>query len=82
MKILIEKEILIPLDSGKETYLKQLETYKELGSADAFNASLANEYGISFLTVDNRLVKNIETNISQFNGIKRIYYTTPKYKEY
>lgn len=82
LKILVDNEILIPLDGDKNTYLKQMETYKTLGSADAFNASLASEYGISFLTVDNKLVNNIENNISYFDGINQLYYTTGKYKEY
>ena len=82
MKILIDKEILIPLEAGKETYLKQIETCKYLGSADAFNASLANEYGISFLTVDNKLVTNIENNITYFKDIDKIYYTTNAHIEY
>lgn len=82
MKVLVEKEILLPLDGNKDVYLNQMEMYKELGSADAFNASLASEYGISFLTVDNKLVQNINNNISHFDGIDKIYYTTNVHTEY
>lgn len=74
LRILIENEILIPLEANKETYLRQMNTYKELGSADSFNASLANDYGISFLTVDNKLVDHIEENISNFPDLGNVYY--------
>lgn len=47
LRILTEKDILILLEADKETYLRQMNTYKELGSADSFNASLANDYGIN-----------------------------------
>lgn len=82
LKILIENEVLIPLEAGKETYLRQMAMYKELGSADAFNASLANDYGISFLTVDNKLVKNIENNINNFPDIDKVYYAPPEKQSY
>jgi predicted nucleic acid-binding protein len=82
LKILIENDILIPLEAGKETYLRQMNTYKELGSADSFNASLANDYGIGFLTVDNRLVQNIENNISNFPTLGNVYYAPPDKQSY
>jgi len=82
LKILIDNDILIPLDGDKDTYLKQVETCKALGSADAFNASLASEFGISFLTVDNKLVYNIESNIAYFKDMNNLYYTTAKHKDY
>jgi predicted nucleic acid-binding protein len=82
LKILIENDVLIPLEAGKETYLRQMDTYKQLGSADSFNASLANDYGISFLTVDNKLVQNIENNISNFPTLGNVYYAPPEKRSY
>ena len=82
LRILIENEILIPLEANRETYLRQMNTYKELGSADSFNASLANDYGISFLTVDNKLVKNIEKNIFNFPDLGKVYYAPPEKQSY
>lgn len=81
-RILIENEILIVLDSNKESAIKQLELYKELGAADAVNISIVNEYGISFLTIDNRLVNNVLSNITKIKDIHNIYYTSPKHKTY
>lgn len=82
LKILISNEVLIPLEGNKDVYLKQMSVYKELGSADAFNVSLANEYGISFLTIDNKLVNNIENNISQFPYLSNVYYAPPEKQSY
>lgn len=82
LKVLIENDILIPLEANKETYLRQMNTYKELGSADSFNASLANDYGIGFLTVDNKLVRHIEENIYNFPTIGNIYYAPPSKQSY
>ena len=82
LRILIENDILIPLEANKETYLRQMNTYKKLGSADSFNVSLANDYGISFLTVDNKLVKNIEDNISNFPDLGNVYYAPPEKQSY
>ncbi len=82
LRILIENDILIPLEANKETYLRQMNTYKELGSADSFNASLANDYGISFLTVDNKLVTHIEENLFNFPDIGNIYYASPEKQSY
>lgn len=82
LKVLIENDILIPLEANKETYLRQMNTYKELGSADSFNASLANDYGISFLTVDNKLVQHIEENIFNFPDLGNVYYAPPEKQSY
>ena len=82
LKILIENDILIPLEANKNTYLRQMNTYKELGSADSFNASLANDYGISFLTVDNKLVRNIEENLYNFPDLGNVYYAPPDKQSY
>lgn len=82
LRILIKNDILIPLEANKETYLRQMNTYKELGSADSFNVSLANDYGISFLTVDNKLVKHIEENIANFPDLGNVYYAPPEKQSY
>lgn len=82
LRILIENEVLIPLEANKETYLRQMNTYKELGSADSFNVSLANDYGISFLTVDNKLVQHIDENISNFPDLGNVYYAPPEKQSY
>lgn len=82
LRVLIENEILIPLPANKETYLRQMNTYKKLGSADSFNVSLANDYGISFLTVDNKLVSHIEENISNFPDLGNVYYAPPEKQSY
>lgn len=82
IRVMIEKDVLIPLEAGKETYLRQLNTYKELGSADSFNASLANDFGISLLTVDNKLVNNILTNLSNFPTLDKVYYAPPSKRSY
>ncbi|MCM1258106.1 MAG: hypothetical protein NC307_09675 [Roseburia sp.] len=66
----------------EEEYLRQMNTYKELGSADSFNVSLANDYGISFLTVDNKLVKHIEENIKNFPNLGNVYYAPPEKQSY
>lgn len=82
LRILIENDILIPLRADKETYVRQMNTYKELGSADSFNVSLANDYGISFLTVDNKLVRNIEENLYNFPDLGNVYYAPPEKRSY
>lgn len=79
---LIEKEILIVLDGDKESVIKQIEITNKLGAADAVNASLAHLYGISFLTVDRNLVRNIEDIRDELSNIKNLYYTTPRHRAY
>lgn len=82
LRVLIENDILIPLEAGKETYLRQMNTYQELGSTDSFHVSLANDYGISFLTVDNKLVEHIEENISNFPDLGNVYFAPPEKQSY
>lgn len=82
LRVLIENDILIPLEANKDTYLRQMNTYKELGSADSFNASLANDYGTSLLTVDNKLVRHIEENIFNFPDLGKVYYAPPEAQSY
>ncbi|MDF9663779.1 hypothetical protein [Bacillus wiedmannii] len=79
---LIDKDVLILIDGNKESALKQLDTYKILGSADAVNASIANEFNLNFLTVDNRLVNNLHQNKHEFPNVSKAYYTIPDYRSY
>jgi predicted nucleic acid-binding protein len=82
IKELIENEVLSILDGDKESVIKQISLYKELGSADAVNASIANLYGISFLTVDKRLVENMFSQGTELPNITNVYYTTGKHRDY
>lgn len=79
---LVEKEVLLVLDGDRNSVLKQLDLYKQLGSADAANASIANLYGTSFLTIDARLSHNIDSVQSELPNIKNIYYTSGRYRTY
>jgi predicted nucleic acid-binding protein len=79
LKQSIENEIFIVLEGNKASVLKQLEIFNTLGAVDAVNVSIANEYGISFLTVDNKLVRNLAKIGSLVPDIHNVYYTTPKY---
>lgn len=82
VKILVDEEILLIIDGNKNSALKQLEIYKELGSADAVNASIANEYGLNFLTVDTKLANNIYRYRENLSNIPKIYYTIPMFRTY
>lgn len=44
--------------------------------------AMTDAYGISLLTVDNKLVNNIVAKSDEFNDITRLYYTTPAYRSY
>jgi predicted nucleic acid-binding protein len=82
IKELIENEVLIVLDGDKNSTLKQIELNDFLGSADAQNASIANEHGINFLTVDGRLANNLKLVEEQLKDIPKVYYTIGKYRDY
>ena len=79
---LIKNEILLVLDGNKETVIKQISLCKYLGDADALNLSIANEYGTSFLTIDNRLVNNASEVKEKLENIKNIYFTNPSFRDY
>ncbi|MDO3408906.1 PIN domain-containing protein [Saccharibacillus sp. CPCC 101409] len=79
---LIDQEVFKVLDGDKNSALKQIELSDTLGAADALNASIANLYGINFLTVDNRLVNNMMSNLSLLPNISTIYYTNPRHMDY
>jgi predicted nucleic acid-binding protein len=80
IKELINKEILIVIEHDKEMLLRQLELYKEFGSVDAANISMANALGISFLTVDFKLANKISDKSTEFTGLRNLYYTNPSYQ--
>ncbi|MBO8171498.1 MAG: hypothetical protein H0Z33_06395 [Bacillaceae bacterium] len=82
VKNLIENEILYVLDGNEESVKKQIELYKTLGSADAVNASVANLYGTSFLTVDAKLAYNLKSVENQLPYIQNVYYTTSRYRDF
>ncbi|MCD8510412.1 MAG: hypothetical protein LRY73_11480 [Bacillus sp. (in: Bacteria)] len=82
IKELVKDDILNILDGDKESVLKQIEITNKLGAADAVNVSIAHMYGISFLTVDNRLVNNIREIETAVDNINNIYYTKPKHRTY
>jgi predicted nucleic acid-binding protein len=82
LRKLIEDEVIIVLEGNKNSVLKQLSICEMLGDADAVYASIANEYGISFLTVDGRLVNNLFSIQDELPDIRNVYYTTSKHREY
>lgn len=82
LKILIQGDVLKIADGDKNSVLKQIELYKELGSADALNATVADKHGLSFLTVDGVLANNIANKPKKLSNIHRVYYTTSAHRTY
>ncbi|KZB91761.1 hypothetical protein A2U94_09775 [Bacillus sp. VT 712] len=82
LQTLIENEVLLVLEGDKESTLAQIQTYSILGSADSVNASIANLYGTSFLTVDARLARNLVTLEKKLPNIKNVYYTGGRHRDY
>jgi len=78
----IEQDILIVLESTKQTLLKQIDYCRYFGALDSLTVAMTDEYGISLLTVDNRLVNNIAAKTIEFKNIVRVYHTTPAYRSY
>jgi len=79
---LVEKEFLLILDSNTNSILKQIDHSQYFGSMDALTISLAEEYGISLLTVDRKLIENIENKKDDFVNIQNVYYSTSGYRDY
>lgn len=77
---LIKEKVLQVLDGDSQSVLNQIELSDSFGSADAAHVSIANLYGANFLTVDNKLVQNIYTNKNYLPNIRKIFYTTSKYR--
>ncbi|PTQ57319.1 MAG: hypothetical protein BSOLF_1870 [Candidatus Carbobacillus altaicus] len=82
MKGLIEDEILYVLDGNEESVIKQIELSKALGSADAVNASIADLFGTSFLTVDKKLAYKMKSVEIELPNIRNVYYTTSQFRDY
>lgn len=79
---LIDKEYVSLLISDKNSILKQIDYSLYFGSNDSLSVSLLDGYGISLLTVDNRLVDNIENIKQDFPNIQTLYYTKSNHKDY
>ncbi|MBE3594379.1 MAG: hypothetical protein IMX04_05000 [Candidatus Carbobacillus altaicus] len=82
VKGLIEDEILYVLDGNEESVIKQIELSKALGSADAVNASIADLFGTSFLTVDKKLAYKMKSVEIELPNIRNVYYTTSQFRDY
>lgn len=82
VKQLIQSHVLLVLDGDDTSVLKQLALYKKLGAADAVNASIANLFGTSFLTVDSRLATNMKDIETELPNVNNIYFTTGKHRSY
>lgn len=78
MKTFIDEEVLKVRDGDQDSAFQQIELTSRLGAADAANTSIANLYGLNFLTVDNKLVHNMYSCSSELNNIKKVYYTHPR----
>ncbi len=79
---LIKEDILLVLDGDKDSVLRQIGLTNHLGAADAVNVSMASLCGISFMTVDNRLVNNMIWVHSELESIKNLYFTKPRHRTY
>ena len=78
----IDQEILIVLEGNKKILLRQIDHCRYFGAMDSMTVAMSHEYGISLLTVDNKLVNNIAAKANEFNDIARVYHTTPAYRSY
>lgn len=75
---LIQEEVLLILDGDKDCVLRQIDLTNDLSAADAVNVSMASLYGISFMTLDNRLVNNMIEVRSEIESINNLYFTKPR----
>lgn len=79
---LVQEDVLLVLEGDKDSVLRQIDLTNHLGAADAVNVSMASLYGVSFLTVDNRLVNNMVGVRSEIESVKNLYYTKPRHRTY
>lgn len=79
---LINQGILNVLDGDSESVKHQIKLSKALGSADAVNASIANLYGTSFLTVDAALARNMKSNESELPNVRNVYFTSGRHRKF
>jgi len=78
----IDNDVFSLLECNKRVVLNSILLSREYGSIDALTVSLVNEYGISLMTVDNRLVERIDKEKDRLKNIVRIYYSSSKYRTY
>ncbi|WP_088189500.1 PIN domain-containing protein [Desulfosporosinus sp. FKA] len=79
---MIEQDYLEILESNKTSTLQQIKYSRKFGSIDSMIASIVQEYGISLLTVDQKLARKIQSESSAFSNIRNIYYTDSSYTDY
>lgn len=82
LDIMFLNELFLILNGSKECFSKQLTLYKELGACDSINVSMVNDFGISFLTVDNKLVDRILLKQNDLFNIRNVYCTDNLYRTY
>ncbi len=82
MKEMLDKDYLLLLESNKDVLLNQIKYSQYFGSMDALTASVANEYGISILTLDRRFTDHIVNIQQDFSNIPIVYYTIPRHRDY
>ncbi|GEM_PF-1900386 len=79
---LVQEDVLLILEGDKNSVLRQISLTNHLGAADAVNVSMASLYGISFMTVVNRLVNNMLGVRSGIEAINNLYFTKPRHRTY
>lgn len=82
LQTLIENDVLLVLDGDKNSVLKQMKLSEKLGSADAQNASLADAFGINFITVDGKLANNMKEVEDHLADIPKVYFTRAKHRDF
>lgn len=81
-KQLIEQDVVLLLESNKESIYKQVDYAMYFGAMDSLIISLVNEYGISLLTTDTRLLNNLTSKKNEFPNIRNVYYTNGHHRSY
>lgn len=72
--------VLFFYESNKNIEISHINYASKFGATDALTVAFANEYNIRLLTIDSKLVNNINTYKMDFQGINNIYYTTSHYR--
>lgn len=81
-KQLIENEVFLILESNIESICQQIDYAMYFGAMDSLIISLANQYGISLLTTDTKLLNNLFNKQNEFLNIRNIYYTHGFHRDY
>lgn len=79
---MIQQNYLEVLVSNKASLLQQAKYSRYFGSTDSLIVSILQEYGISLLTVDNRLARKIQAKSAEFSNIKNLYVTDSSHMNY